>query len=126
MTLFAGPSYTGGSRDAMVVLLALAMGLQNATARTLGVPGISTTVLTMTLTALAADTRPAVRTNPLAVRQTASVLAMLAGALVGALLILHTDLAWAMAAAAVLMLLIAVTAVALARGTTAMEWKAPT
>lgn len=120
------PSYTGGSRDAMVALLALAMGLQNATARTLDVPGISTTVLTMTLTALAADTRPAGRTNPLAVRQTASVLAMLAGALVGALLVLHTDPVWAMAAAAVLMLLIAVTAVALVRGTTGMDWKALT
>lgn len=76
----------------MVALLALAMGLQNATARTFGVPGISTTVLTMTFTALAADTRPAGRTNPLAVRQTASVLAMLAGALVVALLVLCTPI----------------------------------
>src|SRR5664280_1116623 len=49
--------YAGGSRYALVVLLAIAMGLQNATARALGVPDATTTVLTLTLTGLAADSR---------------------------------------------------------------------
>src|SRR6267378_2444434 len=39
----------------LITLLALAMGLQNATARRLGVPDLTTTVLTLTLTGLAAD-----------------------------------------------------------------------
>src|SRR5690242_13098305 len=38
------------SRYALIVLLALAMGIQNATARRLAVPDLTTTVLTLTLT----------------------------------------------------------------------------
>src|SRR5664279_380409 len=79
--------YAGGSRYALVVLLAIAMGLQNATARALGVPDATTTVLTLTLTGLAADSRLAAGANPRVLRRVTSVLAMLAGALVGALLV---------------------------------------
>ena len=43
------------SRYAIIVLLAVAMGVQNAAARKLAVPDLTTTVLTMTLTGLAAD-----------------------------------------------------------------------
>ncbi|MFB7188026.1 DUF1275 family protein [Streptomyces sp. NPDC056230] len=43
----------------LTVLLGLAMGLQNAVARRLGVPDLTTTVLTLTLTGLAADSGPA-------------------------------------------------------------------
>jgi len=45
------------SADAVIALLALAMGVRNATVRRLGVPDLTTTVLTMTLTGLAADSR---------------------------------------------------------------------
>jgi hypothetical protein len=44
-----------GSRYALIVLLAIAMGIQNAAARRLAVPDLTTTVLTMTLTGVAAD-----------------------------------------------------------------------
>ena len=44
-----------GSRYAVIVLLAVAMGVQNAAARKLAVPDLTTTVLTMTLTGVAAD-----------------------------------------------------------------------
>jgi uncharacterized membrane protein YoaK (UPF0700 family) len=47
------------SGDAVIALLALAMGVRNATVRRLGVPDLTTTVLTMTLTGLAADSRVA-------------------------------------------------------------------
>jgi uncharacterized membrane protein YoaK (UPF0700 family) len=84
------------SGDAVVALLALAMGVRNATVRRLGVPDLTTTVLTMTLTGLAADRRPTAR-------RTAAVLAMLAGALAGALL-LEAGLAAPLAVAAALAL----------------------
>ncbi|MFE9565983.1 YoaK family protein [Streptomyces sp. NPDC006487] len=71
----------------LIVLLGLAMGLQNAVARRLGVPDLTTTVLTLTLTGLAADSGPAGGTAPRPGRRILSVLAMLLGALAGALLL---------------------------------------
>jgi hypothetical protein len=47
----------GAPRDVLAVLLAVAMGIQNAAARRLAVPDLTTTVLTMTLTGIAADLR---------------------------------------------------------------------
>ena len=59
------------------------MGGQNAVVRRLAVPDLTTTVLTLSLTGLVADTtRPAVRA-----RREMSVLAMLAGAVAGGILI---------------------------------------
>jgi uncharacterized membrane protein YoaK (UPF0700 family) len=52
-----GPAVT----DAVAALLALAMGVQNAVARKLAVPDMTTTVLTMTLTGLGADLRAVIR-----------------------------------------------------------------
>ena len=43
------------SADVVIALLALAMGVRNATVRKIAVPDLTTTVLTMTLTGLAAD-----------------------------------------------------------------------
>ena len=43
--------------DGIAALLALAMGIQNAVTRRLAVPDLTTTVLTMTLTGIAADVR---------------------------------------------------------------------
>ncbi|MEU8543956.1 YoaK family protein [Streptomyces sp. NPDC048717] len=68
----------------LIVLLGLAMGLQNAVVRRLGVPDLTTTVLTMTLTGLAADSAAAA---PRPGRRILSVLAMFLGALVGAALL---------------------------------------
>jgi uncharacterized membrane protein YoaK (UPF0700 family) len=78
----------------LIAVIALAMGLRNATVRKLGVPDVTTTVLTLTLTGLASDSTLAGGTNPRAGRRLASVLAMLAGALGGALLVRHTGLGW--------------------------------
>jgi uncharacterized membrane protein YoaK (UPF0700 family) len=118
-----GQPYPTATRYALIVLLAVAMGVQNATARALAVPDATTTVLTLTLTGLAADSRLPAGRNPRQLRRVTSVLAMLLGALVGALLVLHADAAWALVAAVVLMLLIASTAVVLSRGTTAESWQ---
>ena len=80
----------GGSFAAGVViaLLALAMGLRNAVVRKLAVAELTTTVLTMTVTGLAADGAAVPRATQL--RRVAALGAMLAGALVGALLVAHT------------------------------------
>lgn len=89
------------SGDTVIGLLALAMGVRNATVRRMGVPDLTTTVLTLTLTGLAADLR-SLRTNRSApTRRLLAVVAMLSGALVGALL-LETGAAWVLALAAAL------------------------
>jgi uncharacterized membrane protein YoaK (UPF0700 family) len=93
--------------DAVIALLALAMGVRNATVRHLGVPDLTTTVLTMTLTGLAADSRVAGGSGRGSVRRIAAVLAMLLGAIAGALL-LKISLVPPLLAAAALALLVAV------------------
>jgi uncharacterized membrane protein YoaK (UPF0700 family) len=75
------------SGDMLVALLALAMGVRNATVRRIAVPDLTTTVLTMTLTGLAADSRPFGGDGKGSARRTAAVLAMLIGAVAGALLL---------------------------------------
>jgi uncharacterized membrane protein YoaK (UPF0700 family) len=92
------------SGDAVIALLALGMGVRNATVRRIAVPDLTTTVLTMTLTGLAADSQLFGGTGKGSTRRTAAVLAMLAGALVGALL-LKSSLSLPLAAAAALALI---------------------
>ncbi len=92
------------SGDTVIALLALAMGVRNATVRRIAVPDLTTTVLTMTLTGLAADSPLFGGTGKGSTRRTAAVLAMLAGALVGALL-LKSSLSLPLAAAAALALI---------------------
>jgi uncharacterized membrane protein YoaK (UPF0700 family) len=84
------------------VFLGLAMGLQTAVARRLAVPDLTTTVLTQTLTGLAADT-PGGGEPSRPGRRLLSVLAMFAGALVGAALVLHGHLVAALALTLVLL-----------------------
>jgi uncharacterized membrane protein YoaK (UPF0700 family) len=76
-------------RYGLIVFLALAMGLQNAAARFLAVPDLTTTVLTLTITGLAADSTLAGGTNPRAGRRLLAAAAMFLGAAVGAFLVLN-------------------------------------
>ena len=91
----------------VIGLLAAGLGLQNATVRCLAVPDVTTTVLTLTLTGLAADSRLAGGRSPRVGRRVAAVGLMFAGALVGALL-LRVDVALPVLAAAVVIALAAV------------------
>jgi uncharacterized membrane protein YoaK (UPF0700 family) len=75
---------TGDRRFATIALLAAALGVQNSTVRHLGVVDLTTTVLTLTLTGLAADSRPARGPGAKPHRRLGSVAAMLAGAAAGA------------------------------------------
>jgi uncharacterized membrane protein YoaK (UPF0700 family) len=71
----------------VIALLAGAMGVRNAAVRRIAVPDLTTTVLTMTLTGLAAESPLAGGSGQGSTRRIAAVIAMLAGALSGALLL---------------------------------------
>ena len=79
----------GWARFTIIAVLAFGMGVRNATIRRLAVPDLTTTVLTMTLTGLAADSALAGGDNRLASLRAAAVAAMLAGAFAGASAFLH-------------------------------------
>jgi uncharacterized membrane protein YoaK (UPF0700 family) len=75
---------------ALIVLTALAMGTRNAAVRKLAMPDLTTTVLTLTITGIAADSSLANSNNPRLARRVASVLAMFLGAALGAIAIRHS------------------------------------
>jgi uncharacterized membrane protein YoaK (UPF0700 family) len=77
---------------AIITLTALAMGYRNATIRQLKVPDLTTTVLTLTLTGLAADSRLAGGESPNWIRRLGAVAAIFAGAALGAALMARTGL----------------------------------
>lgn len=77
---------------ALIALTAVAMGLRNATVRQLRVPDMTTTVLTLTLTGLAANSNLAGGANPNWQRRIGGVLSVFVGAVIGAVLILHSGL----------------------------------
>jgi len=67
----------------IIALTAVVMGLRNAVVRKLGVPDLTTTVLTLTIAGFAADSSLAGGDNPRWARRAASVVAMLTGAIAG-------------------------------------------
>jgi uncharacterized membrane protein YoaK (UPF0700 family) len=85
----AATPYGGFVRYALIVLLALGLGIQNAAARALAVPDLTTTVLTLTITGIASDSRTAGGKGGKPGRRMLSVAAMFVGALVGAVAVLH-------------------------------------
>ena len=106
----AGDPGSGVTRYVLIVLLALAMGTQNAAARKLAVPDLTTTVLTLTITGIFAAGRLAGGAASKIGRRLLSTLAMFLGGLVGALLVLHAEAALAIAGAAIVLIAVAVTA----------------
>jgi uncharacterized protein DUF1275 len=71
----------------VIALTAVAMGLRDATMRRLTIPDLTPTMMTLTLTGLAADSSIAGGANPWIRRRVASVLLLIAGAAIGALLL---------------------------------------
>ena len=72
---------------ALIALTALAMGTRNAAVRKLAIPDLTTTVLTLTITGIGADSSLASGNNPRLARRFASVAAMFLGAAFGAVVI---------------------------------------
>ena len=116
LAIAVGEPVSEPARYTLIVILALAMGSQNAAARRLAVPDLTTTVLTLTLTGIAADSRLAGGPGGRPGRRFISVAAMFLGALVGALLVLDGDLVLPLSIAAVLMAITALAAHRLSRG----------
>jgi uncharacterized membrane protein YoaK (UPF0700 family) len=102
VAFLAGTTDSGWPRYTVIAILALAMGMRNAAVRRLGVRDMTTTVLTQTLTGLASDSRLAGGSDPRAGRRAGTVVAMLAGAAVGAVMFLHVDAALPLLVAAAL------------------------
>ncbi len=86
------------------------MGLQNATARKLAVPDLTTTVLTLTIVGIMADSRLVDGTGSKAGRRLLSVGAMLIGGFIGASFILHGSIIAPLMLALVITAVIAVSA----------------
>jgi uncharacterized membrane protein YoaK (UPF0700 family) len=115
----AGGAFSAPVTDATAALLAFALGVQNAVARRLAVPDLTTTVLTMTLTGVGADLRAlygheahvhgASRAAARAAlgRRLLAVAAMVAGAAAGASLALRVSPVSALALATALLALAA-------------------
>ncbi|MCW6534498.1 MULTISPECIES: YoaK family protein [Sphingomonas] len=83
----------------IIALTAIAMGFRNATIRQLKVPDLTTTVLTLTITGIAADSRLAGGSAPNLMRRIAAIVAILAGACVGAIMVTRIGLAFPLAVA---------------------------
>ncbi|HWF58451.1 MAG TPA: YoaK family protein [Candidatus Dormibacteraeota bacterium] len=99
LAVLSGPAISASSRYALIVILGLAMGIQNAAARTLAVPDLTTTVLTMTITGIAADSTIAGGKGSRAGRRLTALVAMLAGAVIGAALVLYVHIVYPLAIA---------------------------
>lgn len=95
---------TGFSGHLLIAMLAFALGLRNAAVRSTHVADLTTTVVTMTLTALAADSQLGGGSGDGNARRTAAIVAMTLGALAGALL-LRVGLAAVLALSALLAVL---------------------
>lgn len=100
LVLAATPTLT----HVQLALLALAMGVQAATARRLGVPDLSTTVLTQTLTGLASESVLAGGSGPNQARRIAALVALACGAAVGAGMLLWNSLPLALGVALAVLL----------------------
>jgi len=83
----SGSPGAAGTRYPLLILLGLGMGVQNAAARALAVPDLTTTVLTLTITGTAADSRLAGGPGSRAGRRLLSAAAMFLGGLIGALML---------------------------------------
>ncbi|MQA33328.1 DUF1275 domain-containing protein [Modestobacter roseus] len=105
-----GPDDAGGGPPwlvAVTTVMAVAMGVQAATARRIAVADLTTVVVTSTLTGLAADSRLAGASGAQWRRRAGAILVLVAGAAVGALL-LRVHLAVGPGLAAVVLVAVAV------------------
>ncbi len=96
-----------GLHYALIIVLSLATGIQNANIRKLAVPDLTTTVLTMTVTGIGADSILGGGKGSKSGRRLVAVAAMFCGALLGAFLVLHVRIVVPLAIAFVLIAFVA-------------------
>ena len=100
---------------AILAALGVSMGLQNAVARNLGIADVTTTVLTMTLTGIAADSSFAGGTNPRLARRITAVITMMAGAFLGGWIVLRASVGSALFTAATIVAIAGIAALVAGR-----------
>jgi uncharacterized membrane protein YoaK (UPF0700 family) len=105
----SGGPIAAGFRYSLIAALGISMGIQNASARKLAVPDLTTTVLTLTIVGVAADSSVAGGGGSKAGRRLLSVVTMLAGAFLGATLVRHTGIYYPLIIALALIVVGAVT-----------------
>jgi len=115
LLILAGNPIPAGYGYTLIIALGISMGLQNATARKLAVPDLTTTVLMLTITGMVADSRLAGSGGSKAGRRLLSVLAMFTGAIVGVLAILYVSIAYSLLLALVIIALVSLTSRRLSR-----------
>jgi uncharacterized membrane protein YoaK (UPF0700 family) len=115
LAALSGYPVPAGSSYGLIIVLGIAMGLQNAIARRLAVPDLTTTVLTLTIVGIAADSRLVGGSGSKAGRRLIAVVAMFVGALVGSLLIFHVSIVSPLVIALIVIASVAVTARVLSR-----------
>jgi uncharacterized membrane protein YoaK (UPF0700 family) len=119
VALIASTPYSDPATVVLIVLLGVGMGLQNATARSLGVPDLSTTVLTLTIAGISADSSRAGGAGSKLGRRLVSILSLFLGGVCGALLVTGGDGPWALLAAGALLAFVTIQAAAAAGSTAA-------
>jgi uncharacterized membrane protein YoaK (UPF0700 family) len=115
LTALSGEPVSTGYRHGLIIVLGMAMGLQNATTRKLAVPDLSTTFLTWTIVGIAADSHLVGGSGSRAGHRLMAIAAMMLGALVGSLLIFYVSI--------VAPLVIALIIVAAITGTALVFWR---
>jgi len=120
VAILVGTPIPATGADVVAAASAIALGLQNSVVRRLAIPDLTTTVLTMTLTGIAADDPTG--NHAVMGRRILAVLSMLAGAVIGALLVLRVNPSSALGVA-VFLFGIAFVAVTIASMTPA-DWQA--
>jgi len=120
LAALSGNLVNPGYSYALIIVLGIAMGLQNATARKLAVPDLTTTVLTLTIVGIAADSRLVGGSGSRAGRRLISAGAMFVGALVGSMLIFHVAIVSPLVIALIVIVIIVGTTRLLSR--TDPEW----
>jgi uncharacterized membrane protein YoaK (UPF0700 family) len=115
--------YAGWVIAVQISLLGIGMGVQNATARALAVPDLTTTVLTLTITGISADSTAAGGTSSKIGRRFVSIGSMFLGGLAGTLLI-HAGLTPVVLAIAFVLILVVVALAAVHRRSTE-AWVTP-
>jgi uncharacterized membrane protein YoaK (UPF0700 family) len=115
IAVLSGNTVPTGSSYSLIIVLGIAMGLQNATARKLAVPDLTTTVLTLTIVGIGADHRLVGGSGSRAGRRLTAVGAMFVGALVGSWLILHVSIVSPLVVTLIVMAVVAVATRVLSR-----------
>ena len=116
VSLIASSPLATAARYELIVPLAMAMGVQNATAQTLAIPELTTTVLTKTLTGIASEAGLLGGPGAQFGRRSVAVATMLAGALAGGLLVLDVSVAASLGLAGALVVCVGAAAHMLGRG----------